>query len=410
MPSGMILIITRYYPIPAHDGALQYSSQIIRLFSRLAENVCVLCQSQRKHCNTSSVSHEEFPKNVKFRIGMSQHPSILDKIFTNFPHPAIPHGTGENVARLQATLKENFSWIVVDHIGSTWAVGVLQAYKLTHPTTRIIYCTHNMETDARISLLKASYNRLGVSLGSLIDIYRTRRTDRRMMLLSDIVTSITVNDDTRHRQVYGVRNGVIVEPMYKGRIVVNRKIDEDVPRRVCLVGSFESLAKKKNVLNFLRAATQSFTRMNIELFVVGRMDQALRDKLSSQWPTVTFTGEVAEVETYLASCRIGIIPEAAGGGFKLKSLDYVFNRVPIFALESAVVGLPLVPGVSIEIASSFRNLCRTIQRYIEDFDHLNAMQRSAFDACMRFTREDKQEHALKETIRNLSNTGTGLHR
>jgi len=266
-----------------------------------------------------------------------------------------------------------------------------------------------METDARTSLMKASYNRLGVFLGSLIDIYRTRRTDQRMMLLSDIVTSITGNDDARHRQIYGVRNGVVVEPIYKGRIVVNRKINADVPRRVCLVGSFESLAKKKNVLNFLRAATQSFTRVNIELFVVGRMDPAFKDKLSSQWPTVTFTGEVAEVETYLASCRIGIVPEAAGGGFKLKSLDYVFNRVPIFALENAVVGLPLVPGASIEIASSFRNLCRTIQNYIEDFDHLNTMQCSAFDACTRFTREDEQEDALKVTMRDLSNTGAGLH-
>src|SRR3546814_10693449 len=31
----------------------------------------------------------------------------------------------------------------------------------------------------------------------------------------------------------------------------------------------------------------------------------------------------------------------SGGGFKLKALDYVFNRLPILALEGSVAGMPM---------------------------------------------------------------------
>ena len=42
------------------------------------------------------------------------------------------------------------------------------------------------------------------------------------------------------------------------------------------------------------------------------------------------------------------------GGFKLKGLDYVFNRVPILAMRVALPGMPLEDGRSIGLFDSHR--------------------------------------------------------
>ena len=38
-----------------------------------------------------------------------------------------------------------------------------------------------------------------------------------------------------------------------------------------------------------------------------------------------FLGFVEDLETIFRSVRIGIVAERIGGGFKLKTLDYIFN-------------------------------------------------------------------------------------
>lgn len=396
--SKKTLFVTRYYPIPAHAGALQYSSQLIRIFARLSARVSVLCQSRPGEHDTDLKPGGEFPENVTFFAGPSRHPSLWDEVFTPLPHSAIGHGTKENLGRLQERLRDDPSWVVVDHIGSAWATDALRAYKQANPATQIIYCTHNMEKEVRTSLLKTSYGRPKVFLGSLIDICRIDRIERKMAAVSDVVTCISSSDWLRYREIYGVKTGVVIRPIYQGAVKTARTIDASVPRRVCLVGSFEWSVKKKNMMDFVRETYVPFTARDIQLFVVGRMGNTLRETLRAQWPAVTFTGDVPEVESYMASCRIGVIPETLGGGFKLKSLEYVFNRLPIFALENTVVDVPLVDGEGIETAPDMPGLCRAITEKIEDLDHLNTMQQTAFDACAGFTSEENQEKAFRDEM------------
>lgn len=379
--SKTTLFVTRYYPIPAHDGALQYTSQLIGVFAKLTARVNVLCQYHLGRHDTCQKWEGKFPKNVTFFTGRSRHPFLWDKVFTRLPHSAIAHGTKENLRRLERRLRDHPSWIVVDHIGSAWVTDALRAYKQENPATQIIYCTHNMERDTRTSLLKTSYSRPHDIIRLLIDIYRIDRTERKMASLANVVTCISSLDQVRYRQIYDMETSVVITPIHQGAISPARTIDARLPRRICLVGSFEWLAKKKNLTNFLCESYVPLASRDIEIFVVGRMDPTYREKLRTRWPKVTFTGEVPEVQSYMASCRIGIIAEAVGGGFKLKSLEYIFNRVPIFALENAIIDLPLVAGKSIEIFSDLRGLCHGIAEKIDDVSYLNDMQKLAFDAC-----------------------------
>ena len=70
-----------------------------------------------------------------------------------------------------------------------------------------------------------------------------------------------------------------------------------------------------------------------------------------------------------------------GGGFKLKTLDYIFNRVPIAAMKGSMAGLPLTPGLHYLSFDSMWKLAQGIVAVIDDIARLNSMQQAAYEQC-----------------------------
>src|SRR5262249_13669490 len=71
----------------------------------------------------------------------------------------------------------------------------------------------------------------------------------------------------------------------------------------------------------------------------------------------------------------------SGGGFKLKVLEYVFNRVPVFALNGSFAGVPLSHGESAMVHPDHVSLARSVLAAIDDLDRLNRLQEQAFAPC-----------------------------
>jgi hypothetical protein len=78
---------------------------------------------------------------------------------------------------------------------------------------------------------------------------------------------------------------------------------------------------------------------------------------------------------------LAVVPERTGGGFKLKVLEYVFNRTPIAALNSSIMGTPLTPGVDMLMFPTQQDLATGILKVIDDIPLLNRLQERAFAAC-----------------------------
>jgi hypothetical protein len=102
--------------------------------------------------------------------------------------------------------------------------------------------------------------------------------------------------------------------------------------------------------------------------------------LRRRFPQVTIVGPVADVRPYMASARIGLVPDLLGG-FKLKGLDYVFNRLPIMAMRASLPGMPLEDGVSFGLFDTHVGLAEGVLSLIDSFAELNARQEQAFAAC-----------------------------
>jgi hypothetical protein len=90
---------------------------------------------------------------------------------------------------------------------------------------------------------------------------------------------------------------------------------------------------------------------------------------------------VSGVDDYMDRARVAIVPERHGGGFKLKVLDYVFNRMPILALQGSIAGVPLRDGESTLLYGSHEALARGVLKVMDDLESLNRLQDSAYSAC-----------------------------
>jgi polysaccharide biosynthesis protein PslH len=193
-------------------------------------------------------------------------------------------------------------------------------------------------------------------------------------------------------------------PGYAGPRVACRTIDASVPRRAILVGSLDWPPKRAAIESFLSAGAAVLARAGIELQIVGEVEAAYLADLRRRFPSVDFVGRVDDVRPYMQQARLALVPDLLGA-FKLKGLDYVFNRLPILAMRTALPGMPLEEGCSIGLFDSHAALTNGVVALIDDFAVLNARQMAAYDACAERFDWRQTANDLLQSIRRVT-TGT----
>ena len=147
---------------------------------------------------------------------------------------------------------------------------------------------------------------------------------------------------------------------------------------VVMLGSFHWAAKQENLRQFLKIADPIFLQAGVTFHVIGSMPQALRDELLPQLKASKLHGFVDDPATILDASRIALVPEAIGGGFKLKFLDYIFQRLPVATLEDAASGLPDEIRAQMICSKTHEQMAHDIVSSIADVNRLNKMQETAF--------------------------------
>jgi glycosyltransferase involved in cell wall biosynthesis len=298
------------------------------------------------------------------------------------PHTAYRCRTAE-MQRVLHNLLQRGGWdgIVFDGISVGWALAPVRAFyagKSERP--RLIYVSHNHEESLRHQVAdsqRAFFRRQAVRL----DAAKVARLERDLVDQVDFVTAITPEDlQLYERRRNGKPMGVLT-PGYRGRKLSQREIDGRVPRRAVIVGSFDWIAKRMNLEEFVEVADPMFAEGGAELVAVGSAEERFLKRLRQRTTASHFTGTVPDVTRYMDEARIAIVPERNGGGFKLKVLEYVFNRIPVFALRGSFAGVPLVHGDSVMLYPDHQALARGVLDTIDDVERLNRLQERAYAAC-----------------------------
>jgi glycosyltransferase involved in cell wall biosynthesis len=368
------LWITLADPEPATNGQLIYSKGLIEAACRAGASVTVIGLVRPEQLRLSAD-----PRGIAWRLADERRKPPWRRLLSS--DPLVAQRSSPEMARtLERALAER-SWdaVVFDSICAGWALRrVVRHRARSARPPRIVYIAHNHEVTVARRIAGAAHGLRRVVRE--IDHLKVIGLERRLVATADIVTSNTPDDCRRFAADSAGRPIVFLPPGHGGPRIAARTIDAGVPRRAILVGSLDWPPKRISLEAFLEAAAARLSRAGIELQIVGEVEAAYIADLRRRFPTVDFVGPVVDVRPYMQAARVALVPDLLGG-FKLKGLDYVFNRLPILAMRVALPGMPLEDGRSIGLFDSHTALAEGLVALIDDFPSLNARQELAYTTC-----------------------------
>ncbi|MDJ0387764.1 glycosyltransferase [Roseomonas sp. E05] len=304
----------------------------------------------------------------------------LPALASPMPLVAARHDTPAYRAEL-AKLARQGPWqaVVVDQYGMGWVLRHRHLFEGSRPA--FVFVTHDHEE----SVTGMQWRDAGASPGKRLYLaqnwLKTRWFERWIARQSDLVTTITQADaDLFAANAPGVTMLPLV-PGYDGVRVPERRITPETPRAVVLFGSYRWSAKQANLRIFLDKADPVLARAGVAIQVVGDMPDDLRRTLEGRYKAARFTGFVEDPAPHLAGARMAVLAEPIGGGFKMKLLEYVFNRVPVAALSVCASGLADSVRAEMLLEPELDGLLQRVLQRIDDMPALNAQQQQAFTAA-----------------------------
>lgn len=387
------LWLTLADPEPAVNGQFIYSAGLINAMAALGAELSVVGLSR------ASSGHRSAEGRIRWHLASEpSRRSKASKVLSSVPLVSFLSMAPGIERAIETCLRDDDpETVVFDSISMGWALPIVLRRRRTR-AFKLVYLAHNHEITVARQIAASATGLKGAGLA--FDALKVVQLERRLVANADLVTS---NDpgDCEKFEAMAPRNPVVfLPPGYGGEFIRTRTLDGGLPRRAIVVGSFNFPPKRHSLEAFLTIAEPVLSAAGIELQIVGGAEESYLASLRRRFQTVEFTGAVPDVRPFMANARVALVPDQLGG-FKLKALDYVFNRAPILAMDIAVPGTPLENGASIRLFSNHRALADGVVTIIDDLPTLNRQQNLAFDACVSSFAWDTVGKRLLEGIRHL---------
>jgi hypothetical protein len=368
------VILSRFIPWPSDTGAFLYSAMVAGLVTKFADDT-VMVAAKNPFGNAPP------PENLRVRSEPAPMWSsggrkslALRYLASGLPFAAQPFRIPA-LRRLASEELVGSDMVVLDHIGASWALDL--ALDAAKRGARLVYSAQNVESDTRRTMISAGGLR---AVFARFDAHRLEVVECRLLNDADAVLCVSSNDRDRFIEMGARARLAVINPVRSGPASFVR-LEASTPLRVVVVGSFHWSAKQQNLVSFLNARGVVPSAASIAVRVVGSMPESFQSKIAERFPDVETTGPVESIEDHLGGCRIGVIPEEEGGGFKLKALDYAYAGLPIFGLEIAMRGLPLQEGRSMRAFGTMEDLWTGI---VAEIGNLPLLDQLRLDALATF--------------------------
>ena len=368
-----LLYLTKIYPYsPVAAGDAVYSRGII-------EGLAPECMLEVL-CAESDVPIKHDPRIVWHCVKPPRR-GRAGSVLSRWPLIAWKGATPSFRTALNDLLRRDWEVIVLDNLGLAHALPTAVSYRNARASTRLVYVSHEYEYPTRVG--KYGSYRLGLMKRILatFDLAKVRRSEINLLRSCDIVTVINSADIEPFRSLAPGRKYLPLPPGYFGPVMPHRRIDETTPKRVLLLGGRRSEQKRQILIDWLEVCHSRFRRAGIEIVVAGDMEEGLKRLIADRYPQVQILGFVDDLAPLIASARMGLVVDTIGGGFKLRLLSHVFERLPIVGLSDAISGLPVAEGQGYMGAPTLHDLVDLVIRVIDDTEALDRLQNRAFSDC-----------------------------
>lgn len=365
-----ILWISGRLPTPLFSGDALYSAGLIKSLALTKEAEVTVVGSRR-----SEQAIEQPFLGLPQITCVDAPPSQVSAVFSlasSLPKDAYFLATPHLRAKLLELLNRSWDWIVIDHAYSS---GFLDMILPRRQSASICYVAHNAEGLIRREIARG-FDSPARRLLMGYDARKYRNQEDKILQIADAVICITDEDASYFG--HSVKRTYVLPPVFLGQTIAPRSLTSDTPRALLLVGSFDWIAKQRNLDVLIHSLLSQFKLNEISLNVVGSVPKPLRDRYASLESHLVFHGRLPDISEVAGKCRAGLVPELFGGGFKLKMLDYGFARLPIFGLRNAIAGITEEERSAMFLAEGVTGLGAKIVENIDNLDLLNQSQARLF--------------------------------
>ncbi|MBT8241977.1 MAG: glycosyltransferase [Acidimicrobiia bacterium] len=390
VPGSKVLWLSGECLVPADNGLYRYSQDIMSALGEMGHQICAIGRRR---------SGPPVAQPTGWTLLAHRAPPMWKKMAGRYP-AKVTEIWADDYAGAVLTALEEFTpdVVLLDHLRTGAA---LDAISSRVPS---IYVSHNDETRVRAKMIHAAG---GIRQAALrVDLKKIRWFEDRLLCECAAVSAITSVDANS----FAARNPtgpiVLTPPTYRGTRLEQRTITAHTPRRIAMISTLHWGAKIDNMIMALEGL-QPLLDQGIEIVVFTGGYPPPTD-IRNRYPKVRFEGFVDDFEAALADCRIGVIYEPVGGGFKMKTLDFIFHRVPLVTGHDSAADLPLTPDHSVVEVQSETELAGSITELIDDLERLNALHEAAYEQCRGlFTTESVRP--LSDLIHGITSSRRSSH-
>jgi glycosyltransferase involved in cell wall biosynthesis len=374
------LWLTRAIPLPFNSGENLYTARLAQALVDAGASVTLMGLASSAAPSLSPA--QAFESRIEWSIVPGRpRPTVL-ALPSPLPLVAARFGTRNYAHHLETMLRaRDFDAILLDHYAMAWAIGLIQRSERNGARPLIAYIAHNFETEVTADIARDFRGNLLRKAALHANAWKTANAEPRLAHGADLIVTHTAEDAKSLARFSPQSAKLVLPPAYHGPRLPDRRIEQGMPRRVAIVGSYHWTPKQMNLSAFLEAADPILQNAGVGVDVAGDGPDSFRKAWEARVQATRFYGFVDNLGEFLAARRMGLVVEETGGGFKNKALDYIFNRVPIAAIRGSMVGLPLTPGRDYLSFESMQELAQGVAAVIDDTERLNSMERAAYEKC-----------------------------
>lgn len=345
-----ILFVTPLNPEKRDSGENIYSWDVIRSLTYDKNNsvhvVTYLETAKEKKEDYSilsgivdKITYVPFVYKNILQIGLSIYPAMIAN-----------RKTPQMIMTVQKLLKkEHYDAVVVNHPRLEYLIEYIKDFK-----GKKIFISHNVEHEVCKSTYRYAKN-IGTKVAYFLDYVKTKYWEKRYLCQYDAVSAICDVDRLYFQSFLNKREVFLLTPNVEYHpIPQNWKPAETNKLIVC--GSFMWTPKTLNLRRLLNTRNIGEIKQNgYELLIIGRAPKEEIEK-GNAIDGVFVSGEVDSVEPYYEQASVALVPELAGGGFKLKIAEAVQHHLPIVAIKGSVTDLEMKSGVHYIEVETFEEL------------------------------------------------------
>lgn len=266
--------------------------------------------------------------------------------------------------------------VVVDHLASTACLNDLKGVP-------IWYVAHNDEMRSKKSFLRDLPMGLR-AVAHAVDYFKIVRWQRKVSRAAAVLSFISESEHRVDEMQFGHSNGksFLLEPYTRPAPARDLRSISERALRIAIIGTFKWTPKRLALHRLIDEFGRVYRDPRVELVIAGSFEaedvRRFRDV-----PGLRFVADFHSPVDVLKDARIGLMVDGAGGGFKMKFLDYISCGCAVYALETDVASSAVVNGRNAVVHS---NLAAVIREAVVDVLDDGKLEGLASHAAIDFSR------------------------